>query len=132
MIFAHRMAAAVAICLPLVARLGGGSLGFSMYASSTWFRVDVSRVDEAGQARPIAPTALAARVGPTASPFLAGSDHFRRANDVSALRSRLTDVARVGCLEDRDARTVTMTLLERAGAVDGPERTTTTTVSCPR
>lgn len=100
--------------LPLTGLLvGNGSLAFTMYASSVWFRLDILARGADGRARAIAPTLLAQKVTPSALPFLAGSDHFRRTYDISALRNHLGDVARLAC--DDDAVRVEVTLFERSG-----------------
>lgn len=132
MTLAHRMAAGLAFCLPMLAKVGGGGAAFTMYATSTWFRLEIVAHDAEGHARVIAPTDLARRVGPTAVPFLAGSDHLRRTNDAGALRAHLADVARVACLEDFAASEVAIALVERAGAIDGPETITRATAACAR
>lgn len=131
MLLGHRMAAAAAICLPIVASIFGGRVAFTMYASSTWFSLQVTATDDLGARRAIAPTDLARRVGPTARPFLAGADHPRRTYDAGLLRARLADVARLACREEPRARRVRVTLVEREGAIDGPPRTTTAEVACP-
>ncbi len=126
------MAAGLAFCLPMLAKVGGGGAAFTMYATSTWFRLEVVARDADGHARVIAPTDLARRVGPSALPFLAGSDHLRRTNGVEPLRAHLADVARVACLVDPAASEIAIALVERAGAIDGPETTERATAACAR
>lgn len=111
----HRAAAVTVAFLPLMSLFGSTrGLAFTMFASSVWFRIDIVATDADGRRFPIAPTALAAQVGPSASPFFAGSDHDRRTYDVTPLRTQLPDVARLVCrLEGERATSVEVTLFER-------------------
>jgi hypothetical protein len=86
---------------------------FTMYASSVEFRLEIVARDPSGGARAISPTALAARVGPSAAPFFAGSDHFRRTYGEVPLRHHLGDVARLACAEDGQAAEIEVVLFER-------------------
>lgn len=131
MTLAHRMAAAAAICLPILGAAAGRPLGFTMYASSTWFLVTITAATDHGD-RPVAPSAIAAKVVPSAARFLAGSDHLRRTYDVSPLRGHLDDVARLACEEAPGARAITITLVERKGSPTGPETSTTKRAGCIR
>jgi hypothetical protein len=127
------MAALGAICLPIVVRLLGGSAAYTMYAGSTWFRLEVVAFEgDTGGSRAIPPTSLAGSVTPAARPFLAGADHLRRTYDVTVLRNHLADVARVACAAEPSARSIRITLVARSASADGPERTTSEHVACAR
>jgi hypothetical protein len=126
------MAALGLFCLPIFVWIAGGDAAFTMYASSTWFRLELTALGRDGASRPIAPSALSRRVTRSAAPFLAGGDHFRRTYGVAALRAQLGAVARVACDEDPSAESITITLFERAASIDGPERTRTEKVACAR
>ena len=126
------MAASVAFCPPILAKVLGGGAAFTMYATTTWFRVDVMARDARGRRHAVAPTALARHVVPSALPFLAGSDHFRRTNGLDPLRAQLEAVARVGCVAEPLAQEIELTLVERAGALDGPETKRSARVACSR
>ena len=111
----HHAAAITVAILPLIGLFGGTrGFAFTMYASSVWFRVDIVATGADGRSFPIAPTALAAHVGPSAAPFFAGSDHDRRTYDVTPLRTQLPAVARLACQVERArAMTIEVTLFER-------------------
>ncbi len=126
------MAALLVFCLPIVTTASGGGFAYTMYASSTWFRLEITAVDGRGATEAVAPSALAGRVSASAVPFLAGADHFRRTYGLEPLRDRLSDVARVACLEAPEAVSIAITLFERDGAQDAPERARTERVPCPR
>jgi hypothetical protein len=103
-----------------------------MYASSCWFRFEIVARDAEGRMHEVAPTDLALRASPSARPFLAGGDHFRRTYDTSALRRHVGDFGRLACeLEHGRAATIDVTLVERSGG-DGALRETRETVSCAR
>jgi hypothetical protein len=114
----ERVIAAAVALLPLLVGATGHEVGFTMYAESVDFRVEIVARDPSGGARTIGPTALAARVTPSAVPFLAGSDHFRRTYGELPLRHQLGALARLACAEDGRAAEVEVTLFERRrGAV---------------
>jgi len=122
--------AAILVILPLAARLVGWGPTYTMYASSVWFRVDVIAEDAGGHAYPLAPTELAQQVTPSAVPFLAGGDHFRRTYDVAPLRHHLDDLARLACKTQHGrAKAVSMTLFERTYRAETP-RTSRVRVVC--
>jgi hypothetical protein len=111
----HLAAAITVALLPLVGFFAGTrGLAFTMYAESVWFRIDLVAMGADGLPHTIAPTALAPHVGPSASPFFAGSDHYRRTYDVTPLRQQLEEVARLACrVEGGRAVSVEVTLFER-------------------
>lgn len=103
-----------------------------MYASSCWFRLEIIARDGEGRAHEVAPTALALHASPSARPFLAGGDHFRRTYDTAALRRHVGDLGRLACVAERGrATSIAITLVERSGS-DGSLRTTRENVACPR
>jgi hypothetical protein len=136
----HQAAAAFFCVLPLIGLASGrGGPTFSMYASSCWFRIAIIARDAEGRPYDVAPTDLARRASPSARPFLAGGDHFRRTYDTSALRRHAGDLGRAACAMERArAATITITLFERDGrdehdgrdATDGAVRETRAIVSC--
>jgi hypothetical protein len=103
-----------------------------MYASSCWFKLDIIARDDEGGAHQVAPTELALLASPSARPFLAGGDHFRRTYDTAALRRHVGDLGRLACVTERGrASSIAITLVERSGS-DDSLRTTHETVACPR
>ncbi len=74
-----------------------GSIGYTMYAGTTAFRVDIE-VERGGAPERVACSQVAPLLSGTARPFLAGADSFRPARSTVALRAHLADVARAACL----------------------------------
>jgi hypothetical protein len=106
---------------------GSRFFAWSMYSRAAEFRLDLVTFDADRRARPRNPTALAEHAAPAAGALLAGSDHWRPAPSVAALRAHLSDLARYAC-SDLGASTVEVTLHERSGS--GIERTTTQRTGC--
>jgi hypothetical protein len=110
----HRAVLVISTLLPAASFFtAGGALGFTMYARTVVVRMEITARDANGRARAIAPTSLAARVGPSAVPFFAGADHDRRTYGDPPLASHLGEIARLACAVDGHARAVDVTLFER-------------------
>ena len=111
----HRAIAWSASLLPIVAFVSGGSeVGFTMYAESVEFKLEIVAHDRTGQSRAINPTELAPRVTPSAVPFFAGSDHFRRTYGQLPLRHHLREAGRLACSADQEgAASIEIALFER-------------------
>jgi hypothetical protein len=116
---------AVAAVIVLVPALSGAR--FNMYAASVEFRLEIVAHDASGAARAIGPGTLAKSVTPSAAPFFAGSDHFRRTYGELPLRHQLHQVARLACTADGRAAEIDVTLFERRR---GATRETHEHISC--
>jgi hypothetical protein len=95
-----------------------------MYARTVEFRLDIVGRTKNGTPKWIGPSSLASSVLPSVRPFVAGSDHFRRAGDVGVLRRHLEDLARLSCRLDDTLSEVDVTLFERADAAASSNETT--------
>jgi hypothetical protein len=111
----HRTLAFLAGLLPLAfAGVDGCNLGFTMYAESVEFRLEITARDASGAGRTINPAALAPHLTPSAVPFFAGSDHFRRTYGQPPLLHHLREAGRLTCAADPNhPATVEVTLVER-------------------
>jgi hypothetical protein len=121
----HRVITLAVVLLPALAYTAGGEAGFTMYAASVEFRLEIVARDPDGSARALGPTSLASRVPASAAPFFAGSDHFRRTYGELPLRHRLHEVGRLACLADEGRATaIEVTLVERrrGGVTETRER----------
>jgi hypothetical protein len=119
MLRSHALIATAFVALPAVTlTLGDGAGAFTMYASTVEFRLDLVAHTRAGATVLLAPTSLASSLPPSARPYVAGADHFRRAGDVRVLRHHLDDLARLACRRDDSLADVAITLVERSGAVE--------------
>jgi hypothetical protein len=113
----------------LALAFGGGGSPFSMYAHTVEFRLDIVGRTKDGTSKWIGPSSLASSLLPSARPFVAGSDHFRRAGDVGVLRRHLEDLARLSCRLDDTLSEVDVTLLERADTA-APSKEKTARARC--
>src|SRR5258707_13199034 len=120
---------AVACVAVLALALGGAGSPFSMYAHTVEFRLDIVGRTKNATPKRVAPTALASSLPPSARPFVAGADHFRRAGDVAVLRRHLDDLARLSCQLDDTLSDVDVTLVERTHAA-APSHEKTAHVRC--
>lgn len=119
---------AILFVVPLASRLlGDGSLGWTMYASTSEWRLRVTVTERDGTSHLVAPTGLAEGASPELQAALAGSETFHR-NCPVALRSHLRDVVDRVCAT-RDVARVEIDLDER-GAFG--ERTTHAERACGR
>ncbi len=129
----HRVLAAISTLLPILSAVtGGAAIGYTMYARSVEFRLELLAYDADATRAPriVPPTALASRVAPKAVPFFAGADHFRRTYGEVPLSRHLDDVGKLVCATDPGApASVRVTYEERRRS---GERTLTTTVACAR
>ncbi len=89
-------------------------LAWTMYSRIAEFRVELVAFDAAGRAHLRNPTILADGASGAVSSLLAGSDHWRQATSLAALRDHLGDLAAYACAE-LHAASVTLTLHERHG-----------------
>jgi hypothetical protein len=104
------------VVLPAGSRLQGtGMLAWTMYSRTGEFRIDLVAFDAAGRAHLRNPTVLAAGASSDVASLLAGSDHWRQAASVAALREHLHDLAGHACRE-LNAASVVVTLHERRGS----------------
>jgi hypothetical protein len=113
----------------LALAFGGGGSPFSMYAHTIEFRLEIVGRTKNGTPKWVAPSSLASSLLPSARPFVAGSDHFRRAGDVGVLRRHLEDLARLSCQLDDTLAEVDVTLFERADAA-APSTEKTAHIRC--
>lgn len=115
MLRSHKLIALAFVGLPAATlAFGDGGLAFTMYASTVEFRLEIAGHTRTGASRVVAPTSLAASLPPSARPFVAGADHFRRAANVAALRRHLDDLGRVACRQDDSLADVVIMLVERS------------------
>lgn len=110
------------LVVPLASWLDHGSLAYTMFASATWYRMEIVAVYADGSRVVIAPSDMAAQVKARDVGYFAGADHFRRVPTVTALRAHLHDIARLACSPTHPRR-VEVTLFER----DNDTAITTTT-----
>jgi dienelactone hydrolase len=89
-------------------------LAWTMYSRIVEFRVDLVAFDGAGRAHLRNPSILADRMPADLASLLAGSDHWREAVSVGALRDHLGDLADYAC-RDLHAASVLVTIHERRG-----------------
>lgn len=107
-----RALVAILVVVPLASRLiGDGSLAWTMYASTSEWRLRVTVTERDGRSHAIAPTGLAEGASPELQAALAGSESYRR-NCPVALRSHLSQVADRACAT-RDVARVEIDLDER-------------------
>ena len=126
----HRvLAGLVCVVIPAQSWLDGrGSRAWTMYAGSASYRVRIIAYDEAGRARWMSPTELAARSSGDLASVLSGAEGFRIGAQGFALRSRLPDLARFACaVSHADHVTLSLSLREHA---DDPVVETTSDHSC--
>jgi len=109
---------------------GSGLLAFRMYASSPALRVQVTAWDRRDVARPVSPTALAARAGGTLGDALAGSDRWKLAPSDRLLASHVGELAELACVAARGAARVEVRL-ERRASSGAPLQTSIADRSCP-
>jgi hypothetical protein len=103
------------VVLPAASRAqGSGIFAWTMYSRTGEFRVDLVALDAGGRAHIRNPTVLADGASGDVSSLLAGSDHWRQAASVAALRDHLDDLAAYACRE-LHAASVLVTLHERRG-----------------
>lgn len=115
MLRSHQLIAMAFAAVPAIAIASGGEgPAFTMYAKTVEFRLDLVGHDRAGAVQRVAPTSLAALLPPSALPFVAGADHFRRTSDVGVLRRHLPDLARLACHHDETLVDVEVVLVERS------------------
>ncbi len=120
----------VCVVLPAGSRAqGSGIFAWTMYSRTGEFRVDLVAVDAAGRAHIRNPTVLADGASGDIASLLAGSDHWRQAASLAALRDHLDDLAAYACRE-LHAASVVVTLHERRGSHS--EQATTCERRCAR
>ena len=132
MLRSHAFLAIAFVALPGAAlALGnGGGPTFSMYASSVEFRLDLVGHARGGGTMVVAPSLLAHALPPSARPFVAGAEHFRRAGDVTVLRRHLGDLGRLACRQEESLAAVDITLVERSERSAGASKKTAVRVRC--
>jgi dienelactone hydrolase len=126
-----RLAVGFVVCLLLPAASwaeGSAMLAWTMYSRTGELRVDLVAYDATGRAHLRNPAVLADGVSPDVASLLAGSDHWRPASSVAAIRDHLDDLALHACRE-LGAASVAITLHERSGR--GSERVLTRERTCP-
>jgi hypothetical protein len=108
---AHQVFAILAcVVIPAASWLDGfGSLAWTMYGSSSSYRLELAELSASGARRSIAPLELVRFVGPDEAPLLVGAEQFRMVAS-RGLRLRLADVARLTCRLATPGATVEATL----------------------
>jgi hypothetical protein len=123
-----RIAIIALVVIPLGSRLfGDGLIGYTMYSSTSEFRLDVVVTERNGATHPIAPTGLAEGARPHLASAHAGAESFHRTQS-APLRNHLREVG-VRVCETRDVATVALDLHERDAR---GERVTHVEVTCER
>jgi hypothetical protein len=117
----HALFAGAFALLPLAGIVGGrrGGPTFAMYSSIVEFRLELGGHCGGSTRKAVAlnPTSLAPDLPPSARPFVAGADHFRRTTDVATLHRHLDDLGKLACMKFSALDDVEVVLFEREGGV---------------
>ncbi len=129
-----RLHFAVALLLGLVLPAyswinGSGWLAWTMFATSSTYRIGVRVTDDAGVAHVVNPTELARFARGDAATYLSGADHFRHAPVASSLRRNLPGIAHLGCRTVQNAR-ATWIRLESRVTLDSPVEVSEAMATC--
>jgi hypothetical protein len=108
---------------------GSGWLAWTMFATSSTYRIAVRVTDGAGVSHVVNPTELARFAQGDAATYLSGADHFRHAPVASTLRRNLHGIAHLGCRTVQDARAAWIRLEARA-TLDSPVEASEAMVTC--
>jgi hypothetical protein len=129
-----RLHFAVALVLGLVLPAsswinGSGWLAWTMFATSSTYRILVRVTDGAGATHVVNPTELARFAQGDSATYLSGADHFRHAPVASSLRRNLHGIASLGCRTVQNAR-ATWIRLEARATLDSPVEASEAMVTC--
>jgi hypothetical protein len=120
----------LAVVLPATSWLdGSGRFAWTMFSKSETYRLEIDVVDTGGAKRPLSPSALAMRAGPTARAYLGGTEAFRHAPVASTIRRHLSEIGALACAE-RGAASIEIALFVRR-TLDAEPSETRAKVTCP-
>jgi hypothetical protein len=108
---------------------GSGWLAWTMFATSSTYRIFVRVTDGAGITRVVNPTELARFAQGDAATYLSGADHFRHAPVASSLKRNLNGIATLACRIAPSARGAWIRLETRA-TLDSPVEASEAVVTC--
>jgi hypothetical protein len=108
----------VCIVVPLLSRVFGGEIGYTMFAGTTAYELRIRK-----DGTPISTTDVRARAGGTFATFLVDGRH--RVRSTTALRAHLDDVAMLACSSGSNIEVMLVEDLDT-----GERRTTSAERSC--
>lgn len=108
---------------------GSGWLAWTMFATSSTYRIAVRVTDHEGAIRVVNPTELARFARGDSATYLSGADHFRHAPVGPSLQRNLSGIAALACRARRDARDAWIRVETRA-KLDSPVEASEVTVTC--
>jgi hypothetical protein len=129
-VLAYAPIAIVALVVPAASWLDGtGDLAWTMFSKSASYRLRVVAELEDGRYERVSSRRIGLAAGIDARRYLDRADHFTYAPVAPTLRSRLTEIARLGCALSPAARHVEA-LLEERPTLDSPIETHVASVPC--